>query len=147
MRCFPHLPVRVGAPRVRHAGRRPACRLLRRALSPAPTPLPPFPPLLQRREMYVIKRDGREEPVQLDKITARIAKLTNGLNMTFIDPVRQRRRPSPPARALARAPRSQRCRGRRPARPQPLPARGAALPLSTRPTRARRRGGAAWRAH
>ena len=39
--------------------------------------------------MYVIKRDGREEKVQLDKITARISKLTDGLDMRFIDPVSQ----------------------------------------------------------
>jgi ribonucleoside-diphosphate reductase subunit M1 len=37
--------------------------------------------------MYVIKRDGREEKVQLDKITARINKLCDGLDMRFIDPV------------------------------------------------------------
>lgn len=39
--------------------------------------------------MFVIKRDGREEKVQLDKITARISKLTEGLDMRFIDPVSQ----------------------------------------------------------
>jgi hypothetical protein len=37
--------------------------------------------------MYVIKRDGHKEPVQFDKITARIANLTNGLNKDYIDPV------------------------------------------------------------
>jgi len=37
--------------------------------------------------MFVVKRDGREEKVQLDKITARISKLTDGLDMRFIDPV------------------------------------------------------------
>lgn len=37
--------------------------------------------------MYVIKRDGREEKVHLDKITARISNLCNGLDMRFIDPV------------------------------------------------------------
>ena len=30
--------------------------------------------------MFVIKRDGREEPVHFDKITARISKLAYGLN-------------------------------------------------------------------
>ena len=30
--------------------------------------------------MYVVKRDGRKEPVKFDKITARIKKLCYGLN-------------------------------------------------------------------
>ena len=38
--------------------------------------------------MYVIKRDGREEPVAFDKITARIKKLSYGLSAEFCDPVR-----------------------------------------------------------
>ena len=38
--------------------------------------------------MFVIKRDGREEPVHFDKITARINKLAYGLNQEFCDPVR-----------------------------------------------------------
>lgn len=38
--------------------------------------------------MYVVKRDGRQEPVHFDKITARILKLSYGLNTTFCDPVR-----------------------------------------------------------
>tara|TARA_B110000459_G_scaffold40324_1_gene43614 strand:+ start:1371 stop:1598 length:228 start_codon:yes stop_codon:yes gene_type:complete len=33
--------------------------------------------------MFVIKRDGREEPVAFDKITARINKLSYGLNAEF----------------------------------------------------------------
>lgn len=37
---------------------------------------------------YVIKRDGRQEPVHFDKITARITKLSYGLNTDFCDPVR-----------------------------------------------------------
>lgn len=37
-------------------------------------------------KMYVIKRDGTQEPVQFDKITTRINKLCYGLNMDFIDP-------------------------------------------------------------
>ena len=41
--------------------------------------------------MYVIKRDGRKEGVSFDKITARITKLSYGLNPDFCDPVR----PSP----------------------------------------------------
>ena len=36
---------------------------------------------------YVIKRDGRKEPVHFDKITARITKLSYGLNPDFCDPV------------------------------------------------------------
>ena len=36
--------------------------------------------------MFVIKRDGREEPVHFDKITARINKLAYGLNQEFCDP-------------------------------------------------------------
>lgn len=38
--------------------------------------------------MYVVKRDGRQEPVHFDKITARILKLSYGLNTQFCDPVR-----------------------------------------------------------
>ncbi len=38
--------------------------------------------------MFVIKRDGRKEPVAFDKITARIKKLSYGLNDDFCDPVR-----------------------------------------------------------
>ncbi len=41
--------------------------------------------------MYVIKRDGREEKVHLDKITARIGKLCDGLDMRFIDPVSKKK--------------------------------------------------------
>ena len=37
--------------------------------------------------MYVIKRDGRREPVSFDKITKRIANLCHGLNSAFVDPV------------------------------------------------------------
>lgn len=37
--------------------------------------------------MYVVKRDGRHEEVQLDKITARIRNLTEGLDKRYIDPV------------------------------------------------------------
>jgi hypothetical protein len=37
--------------------------------------------------MYVIKRDGRQEKVHFDKITARIKKLCYGLNESFVDPV------------------------------------------------------------
>lgn len=38
--------------------------------------------------MFVVKRDGRKEPVHFDKITARITKLSYGLNTDFCDPVR-----------------------------------------------------------
>ena len=37
--------------------------------------------------MFVIKRDGRKEPIMFDKITARIRKLNYGLN-ALVDPVR-----------------------------------------------------------
>ena len=37
--------------------------------------------------MYVVKRDGRKEPIMFDKITARIRKLNYGLN-GLVDPVR-----------------------------------------------------------
>ncbi|MCG9970568.1 ribonucleoside-diphosphate reductase subunit alpha [Christiangramia crocea] len=37
--------------------------------------------------MYVVKRDGRKEPVMFDKITARIKKLCYGLN-ELVDPVK-----------------------------------------------------------
>jgi ribonucleoside-diphosphate reductase alpha chain len=37
--------------------------------------------------MYVIKRDGRKEPVMFDKVTARINKLSYGLDQQFVDPV------------------------------------------------------------
>ena len=40
--------------------------------------------------MFVIKRDGRKEQVHFDKITARIMKLSYGLNTDFCDPVRSR---------------------------------------------------------
>ena len=38
--------------------------------------------------MFVVKRDGRKEPVHFDKITARISKLSFGLNSTFVMPHR-----------------------------------------------------------
>ena len=34
--------------------------------------------------MLVIKRDGRKESVKFDKITARIEKLSYGLNADFV---------------------------------------------------------------
>ncbi|CAK8567834.1 unnamed protein product [Lathyrus sativus] len=37
--------------------------------------------------MYVIKRDGSQEPVQFDKITTRIKELSHGLNPEHCDPV------------------------------------------------------------
>ncbi len=37
--------------------------------------------------MYVIKRDGRRESVKFDKITARIEKLSYGLDSSFIQPI------------------------------------------------------------
>lgn len=38
-------------------------------------------------KMFVVKRDGRQEPVHFDKITARITKLSYGLSSEFCDPV------------------------------------------------------------
>jgi len=37
--------------------------------------------------MYVLKRDGRSEPVMFDKVTARINKLSYGLDSNFVDHV------------------------------------------------------------
>ncbi len=37
--------------------------------------------------MLVLKRDGRRESVKFDKITARIEKLCNGLDMRYVSPV------------------------------------------------------------
>jgi hypothetical protein len=37
--------------------------------------------------MYVIKRDGKQESVHFDKITARLKKLSYGLNPEHCDPV------------------------------------------------------------
>ena len=37
--------------------------------------------------MYVLKRDGRKEPIMFDKITARVRKLCYGLN-SLVDPVK-----------------------------------------------------------
>lgn len=37
--------------------------------------------------MYVVKRDGKQESVKFDKITARIEKLCYGLNPALVDPV------------------------------------------------------------
>ncbi|MXV50847.1 ribonucleoside-diphosphate reductase subunit alpha [Pedobacter sp. HMF7647] len=37
--------------------------------------------------MFVLKRSGKKESVKFDKITARIEKLSYGLNKTFVDPV------------------------------------------------------------
>ena len=36
--------------------------------------------------MFVLKRDGRKEPVHFDKITSRIQKLCYNLDMDYIDP-------------------------------------------------------------
>eukprot|EP00457_Paulinella_chromatophora_P001421 gb/GEZN01001423.1/.p1 GENE.gb/GEZN01001423.1/~~gb/GEZN01001423.1/.p1 ORF type:complete len:884 (+),score=174.21 gb/GEZN01001423.1/:50-2701(+) len=36
--------------------------------------------------MFVLKRDGRKEPVHFDKITSRIKKLCYGLDANFVDP-------------------------------------------------------------
>lgn len=37
--------------------------------------------------MFVIKRNGKKEPVQFDKITARISRLCYGLNSDFVDSI------------------------------------------------------------
>lgn len=39
------------------------------------------------KSMYVLKRDGRKEEIQFDKITKRIKNLCEGLDMDFVDPV------------------------------------------------------------
>ena len=38
--------------------------------------------------MYVVKRDGRQQPVMFDKITARVRHLCPGLDRKYVDPVR-----------------------------------------------------------
>lgn len=38
-------------------------------------------------KMFVIKRDGKKEPVKFDKITARIEKLCYSLNPALVDPI------------------------------------------------------------
>jgi ribonucleoside-diphosphate reductase alpha chain len=42
---------------------------------------------LNAKKMFVIKRDGKQESVKFDKITARIEKLCYGLNPSLVDPV------------------------------------------------------------
>lgn len=37
---------------------------------------------------HVVKRDGRKEQVQFDKITARINKLSYGLDIAYVDPIK-----------------------------------------------------------
>lgn len=37
--------------------------------------------------MFVIKRDGTQESVKFDKITARVQKLSYGLDPAFVDPI------------------------------------------------------------
>lgn len=37
--------------------------------------------------MYVVKRNGRQEPVKFDKITARVSRLCYGLDSNHVDPV------------------------------------------------------------
>src|SRR4029077_857562 len=37
--------------------------------------------------MFVIKRDGTTESVKFDKITARVQKLSYGLDPSFVDPI------------------------------------------------------------
>lgn len=37
--------------------------------------------------MYVVKRDGKQETVHFDKITARLKKLSYGLSIDHCDPV------------------------------------------------------------
>ena len=36
--------------------------------------------------MWIYKRDGRKEPVAFDKVTARINKLSYGLDPNFVEP-------------------------------------------------------------
>jgi ribonucleoside-diphosphate reductase alpha chain len=42
---------------------------------------------LNAKKMFVVKRDGKQESVKFDKITARIEKLCYGLNPSLVDPV------------------------------------------------------------
>lgn len=42
---------------------------------------------LPEKKMYVVKRDGRQEAVHFDKITARLKKLSYGLSSEHCDPV------------------------------------------------------------
>ena len=51
-------------------------------------------------KMFVIKRDGRKEQVHFDKITARIMKLSYGLNTDFCDPVSAHCFSGPPPHAM-----------------------------------------------
>lgn len=37
--------------------------------------------------MYVVKRDGQQEPVMFEKVTTRITRLSYGLDSTFVDPI------------------------------------------------------------
>jgi hypothetical protein len=37
--------------------------------------------------MFIQKRDGRRQSVSFDKVTARINKLSYGLNTQFVDPL------------------------------------------------------------
>jgi len=119
----------------------------RRGSTPA---TPPHPPAAPPAAMYVIKRDGRTEPVHFDKITARITKLSYGLNPDFCDPVREEvegmgRGGEAARRAAARRPAVARAIG---APGAGLPARAAALapsPGAARP-RAASAPAPAWRA-
>jgi hypothetical protein len=43
--------------------------------------------VLKEAKMYVVKRDGRQETVHFDKITARLKKLSYGLSIDHCDPV------------------------------------------------------------
>ena len=45
----------------------------------------PIPLNIKGSNMYVIKRDGREEKLQFDKITARIENLCDGLDTNFVN--------------------------------------------------------------
>ena len=55
------------------------------APAPPPPPYCPLPPSPSAPLQYVLKRDGRHEPVLFDKITARIKKLCWGLNADYVD--------------------------------------------------------------
>lgn len=110
--CRAALSQAASAPRRQTS--RPVLKTAARRTAPtAATPLP-------RPCRFVVKRDGRQEPVHFDKITARITKLSYGLNPDFCDPVsglagRQGRACQFECRILAAAPAR-----RRPVAP-PLP--------------------------
>lgn len=52
---------------------------------PGTTTIPRPPVATKNQTMHVIKRDGREEPIRFDKVTARIERLCHGLDSRYVD--------------------------------------------------------------